>query len=83
MLDAERGVGLRGERDAENDFVLVHVERSFGEGKSFEFAWWVGDFAGGFETAGKSGAEVGGDEVLGGGLAGRWGLDTRRRACGR
>jgi len=41
-----------------------------GEGKSFEFALWVGDFAGGFETGGKSGAEVGGDEVLGGRLAG-------------
>jgi hypothetical protein len=67
---AERSVELRGERYAENDFVLVDVERGFGEGERAEFAFGVGDFAGGFKTSGEIGAEVGGNEVLGGRLAG-------------
>src|SRR5260370_40160679 len=50
FLGAERGLGLRGERHAENNFVLVHVERSFGEGEGVEFTLRVGDFAGGFGT---------------------------------
>jgi len=70
VLGAERGVGLHGERHAENDFVLVHVERSLGEGEGAEFTLGVGDFAGGLETGGEIGAEIGGNEVVGGRLAG-------------
>ncbi len=69
VLGAERGVGLRGERHAENDFVLIHLERSLGEGEGAEFTLGVGDFAGGFETGGEIGAEICGNEVVGGRLA--------------
>lgn len=70
VLGPKGGVGLHGEGDAKNYFVGVDIEGSLGEGEGFEFALGVGDFAGGFETGGKSGAEVGRDEVLGGGFAG-------------
>jgi len=70
VLYAERGIGLRGERHAEHDFVLVDVERSLGEGEGAEFALGVSDFANGFEAGGEVGAEIGGDEVLRGRLAG-------------
>jgi hypothetical protein len=69
VLGAERGVGLRCERYAEDDFILVDVERSFCEGERVKFAWRVGNFAGGFETSRKTGAEIGGNQVLGGRLA--------------
>jgi hypothetical protein len=69
VLGAERGVGLRGERYAEDDFILVDVERSFGESESVKFAWRVGNLAGGFETGREVGTEIGGNQVLGGRLA--------------
>src|SRR6266849_7831351 len=69
VLCTERSVGLRGERHAENDFILVHVERILGEGEGAEFTVGVGDFASEFETGREIGAEIGGDEVLGGRLA--------------
>src|SRR6266404_8581808 len=69
MLRAEGSIGLGGERNAQDDFVLVDVERSLGKGEGAEFTLGVGDFAGGFETGGKIGAEVGGNEVVGGRLA--------------
>jgi hypothetical protein len=69
VLGAERGIGLRGERYAEDDFILVDVKRSFCEGERVKFAWRVGNLAGGFETGWKAGAEIGGNQVLGGRLA--------------
>ncbi len=69
MLRAEGSIGLGGERNAQDDFILVHVERSLGKGEGAEFAFGVGDFAGGFETGGEIGAEIGGNEVVGGWLA--------------
>ena len=69
FLGAERGVRLRGERHAENNFILVDIERSLGESEGVEFTLRVGDFAGGFETGWKVDAEIGGNEVLGGRLA--------------
>src|SRR5258707_7308853 len=64
MLRAEGSIGLGGERNAQDDFILVHVERSLGEGEGAEFAFGVGDFAGGFETGGGLGAENRGDEAV-------------------
>src|SRR6266446_5423745 len=55
VLRAEGSIGLRGERHAQNDFILVDVERSLGKGEGAEFAFGVGDFAGGFETGGEIG----------------------------
>src|ERR1700730_12031876 len=65
LLGAEGSVGLRGERDADNNFILVDVQRSFGEREGVEFTLRVGDFAGRFETGRKIGAEIRGDKVLG------------------
>jgi hypothetical protein len=69
FLGTEWGVGLRGERYAENDSILVHVERSLGKGECVELAFGVGDFAGGLETGREVGAEISGNKVLGGRLA--------------
>lgn len=70
VLCAQRGVGLRGERQAEDDLVRVDVKWSFGEGEGAKFALGVGDLAGRLEAGGQIGAEIGGNEVLGGRLAG-------------
>src|SRR5260370_39852176 len=56
MLRAEGSIGLGGERKAQDDFILVHIERSLCKGEGAEVAFGGGDLAGGFE----SGGEVGG-----------------------
>src|SRR3982074_1736040 len=46
FLSAERGVRLRGEGQAKDYFVFVHVQRSFGKAERVELAFGVRDFAG-------------------------------------
>ena len=69
FLGTEWGVRLRGERYAENDSVLVHVERSLGKGECVELAFGIGDFASGFEADGKVEVEISWNKVFGGRLA--------------
>jgi hypothetical protein len=69
FLRAERGVGLRSERYAQDDFVFVNVQRSFGEGEGVELALRIRDFAGRLEASGEVDSEIGGDEVFGGRFA--------------
>ena len=70
VLRAERSVGLGGEWDAEDDLVLVDIERRFRESKRFELTLGIGDFPGGFEAGGKIEAEVGGNQIFRGRLTG-------------
>ena len=61
FLGAERGVGFRDEWHAEDDCVLVDVQRNLGEGEGVKLALGIGDFAGGLEAGGKIDPKIGGD----------------------
>ena len=52
---------------AKNDFVLVNIERRFGEGESVQLAFGVGNLAG-FEPGRSVGAKTSGDQIVSGSL---------------
>jgi hypothetical protein len=69
VLGAERSIGSDDERDAEDDLVLIYIERRFRERESFQLAMRIEDFTSGFETGGQVEAKIGGDEIFRGRLA--------------
>ncbi len=69
VLEAQRSISERCERKAENNFVLINVQRRFREREGMQFPFGVRNIARGFEPGRKIGAEFGGNKVVGGRLA--------------
>ena len=69
VLEAQRSISERCERKAENNFVLINVQRSFREREGMQFSFGVRNIARGFEPGREIGAEIGGNKVVGGRLA--------------
>lgn len=75
MLGAERGVGSGGEAQADSEFTFIDGKLNGGELELAEKAAWIG-CGEDAEAGGKSGGDLGGDEVvLGGGI----GVDVETR----
>src|SRR5580704_7992563 len=69
VLGSERCVGKSGDVHTENDSALINVEGRFRERKGVQLALRIGHNAY-LESLGRLGAEIGGNEVVGGLLAG-------------
>lgn len=63
-LGAHRCGGERGEREPKDHGVLIHVEGLFREGEGVEFPLGIRNFAGGLESGGEVGLEIGGYEIV-------------------
>ena len=63
VLWAERSVGSSSDGQAQDDFVLINVQRRFAEGEGVEFAFRIGNFAR-LKAGGRIRSEIRGDQIL-------------------